>query len=1094
MCVSILLGQDFARTSKNLQQKLDEVQHLSEEKQQILSAQKETLEYQVKERTEELSLKNRELEIETALERVRVLMMQMQHSHELPNTTAKIFDELKGLNLLPADAALMLSLIDPEKGVSKHWATGEEFQGEAEEHQIPMHEHPLLIQTLEAWKQQEPVLIRDLSGTELHEFLQYLLNLPALKNSDLVKNRWTPLPDRLIWTETTFSQGLLSVLSSVPLAEESISIQTRFAKVFEMTYRRFLELQKAENQAREAQIEAALETVRSRTMAMHKSEELQDVVNAIFEQFKVLKIEISTANILVFLENSQDINCWTSNYKDRSFHIPFANVPVLMDLHQAKQNGQKLLSKSYTIGDKNQLFEYFFEKTDFRDIPAERQKQIFSSDKYALSSAFSSNVAIQLTSYSRDSFSEGENKILLRFADAFFQAYTRFLDLQKVENQAREAQIEVALERVRSRTMAMYKSEELSEVAAVLFQQIRLLGELPDRLSIGIFEEENDRAQVWTTDQTGFQLSGRFFARLDEETSVQKMYPCWKSGQKTQIIDLQGEEFKKWLKFVKEELKINVDETRFQGRRVHNIAYFSHGWLDVLALEPISQEMLGILLRFANVFSLSYTRFLDLQRAEKQTREARIEASLVRIRAEIASMRGPEDLQHITPLIWKELTTLQVPFFRCGVFIVDEALEKVHTYLSTPDGQAIASFYLPFDSEGPTSQIVAHWRKQQIFLDDWDELQFQAWAQSLVKQGVIPSSETYTSYMPARLFLHFIPFLQGMLYVGGEAPLTPEETQVVQSLTAAFATAYARYQDFTKLEAAKQQVESTLKELQATQAQLIQAEKLASLGELTAGIAHEIQNPLNFVNNFAEVSTEMLDEMKEEIKAGNTSEVIAIADYLEQNLTKINHHGQRASSIVKGMLEHSRASTGRDAMHRVSTDINALADEYLRLAYHGLRAKDDNFNCKLETHFDSDLPLVSVIPQDIGRVLLNLINNAFYAVAERSRSTVAERSRSTVGAPLAGAPTPYQPTVTVSTQKTDDQIIISVQDNGDGIPEAIHNKIFQPFFTTKPTGQGTGLGLSLAYDIVTKGHGGKFNFQSNPGQGTTFFIWLPIPG
>ena len=279
-------------------------------------------------------------------------------------------------------------------------------------------------------------------------------------------------------------------------------------------------------------------------------------------------------------------------------------------------------------------------------------------------------------------------------------------------------------------------------------------------------------------------------------------------------------------------------------------------------------------------------------------------------------------------------------------------------------------------------------------------------------------------------------------------------------------------------------LQKSLEELKSTQAQLIQSEKLASLGELTAGIAHEIQNPLNFVNNFAEVSAEMLEEMEEELDKGDTLEAKAIAADLKQNLSKINHHGQRASSIVKGMLEHSRASTGV----KEPTDINALADEYLRLAYHGLRAKDNSFNATIETHFDPDLPLVSVIPQDIGRVLLNLINNAFYAVAERSRSTVQQRA--SVGVTSSHADTMYHPTVTVSTQKTGDHILIKVQDNGSGIPESIRDKIFQPFFTTKPTGQGTGLGLSLAYDIVVKGHGGSLEVVSKENKGSEFIINL----
>ena len=283
------------------------------------------------------------------------------------------------------------------------------------------------------------------------------------------------------------------------------------------------------------------------------------------------------------------------------------------------------------------------------------------------------------------------------------------------------------------------------------------------------------------------------------------------------------------------------------------------------------------------------------------------------------------------------------------------------------------------------------------------------------------------------------------------------------------------------IEKEKQRAERTLDNLKSTQSQLIQSEKMASLGELTAGIAHEIQNPLNFVNNFSEVSVDILDEMNEEIESGNEEEVKAIVDILKQNLEKINHHGKRASSIVKGMLEHSRANTG----NKEATDINALADEYLRLAYHGLRAKDKNFNAEFKTDFDKQLPEIKVVPQDIGRVLLNLINNAFYAVSQKSKM-------GKVG---------YNPSVIVKTKKINSGVEIRVSDNGVGIPESVLEKIFQPFFTTKPTGEGTGLGLSLSYDIITKGHNGDLKVetkQANPndpkeqGEGTTVIIILPI--
>ena len=263
----------------------------------------------------------------------------------------------------------------------------------------------------------------------------------------------------------------------------------------------------------------------------------------------------------------------------------------------------------------------------------------------------------------------------------------------------------------------------------------------------------------------------------------------------------------------------------------------------------------------------------------------------------------------------------------------------------------------------------------------------------------------------------------------------------------------------------------SLEDLKSTQSQLIQSEKMASLGELTAGIAHEIQNPLNFVNNFSEVSNELIDEMIEEIENNDLEEVKAIASDVKQNLEKINHHGKRADGIVKGMLQHSRSSDGI----KEATDINVLADEYLRLAYHGLRAKDKSFNAVLKTDFDDSIGMINMASQDIGRVILNLITNAFYAVDEKKKS--GEEN--------------YEPTVTVSTKKDKKKIEIIVTDNGKGIPKKILDKIFQPFFTTKPTGQGTGLGLSLSYDIV-KAQGGELEVTTEENKGTQFNIVLPI--
>lgn len=278
----------------------------------------------------------------------------------------------------------------------------------------------------------------------------------------------------------------------------------------------------------------------------------------------------------------------------------------------------------------------------------------------------------------------------------------------------------------------------------------------------------------------------------------------------------------------------------------------------------------------------------------------------------------------------------------------------------------------------------------------------------------------------------------------------------------------------------KEVLQLALDELRGTQTQLIQSEKMASLGELTAGIAHEIQNPLNFVNNFSEVSVELLEELKDgplkELSARDAEEAIEIIADLSQNLEKINFHGKRADGIVKSMLQHSRSSTGKKEI----TDVNVLADEYLRLSYHGLRAKDKSFNATIDTQLDPDLYKIEVVPQDLGRVFLNLFNNAFYAVSEKKKQLGES----------------FIPKVTVTTENIIDEhqkklVKITVFDNGLGMPAAVLEKIYQPFFTTKPTGQGTGLGLSMSYDIITKGHGGHLKVETEEGAYAKFIITIP---
>ena len=652
----------------------------------------------------------------------------------------------------------------------------------------------------------------------------------------------------------------------------------------------------------------------------------------------------------------------------------------------------------------------------------------------------------------------------------------------------RELEIEAALEKVRSRSFAMHQTSELTDVVSVIFEEFHKLTITTKSASTAIVlvdEVSKDSLHWIAAPNSGKWYSTSISVPYIENIMVSDVLTAMNSG-----LDYFAKKFSRKEKnsfyeylFSKTDFKYVPEERKklilAAESLAVSVAFIKNGLIEVLNYEgllPSKQEAV-ILKRFAKVFDQAYTRFLDLQKAEAQVREAIKASSLDRVRGEIASMRNTADLGRITPLIWKELTALGISFIRCGVFIMDEQQNVVHTYLSTPDGSAIAAFHTPIDTSGNFAAAIDNWRKQKMYTTHWVAKDFMIQANELVQQGAITTHDKYLNTIPKEGFhLNFLPFIQGMLYVGSMEPLHTDDLQLVQALADSFSVAYARYEDFIRLEAAKQQVEKTLVDLKQAQQQLVQSEKMASLGELTAGIAHEIQNPLNFVNNFSEVNKELIAEMKTEIKKGNIDEVNAIADDIEANEEKINHHGKRADAIVKGMLQHSRNNSGI----KEPTDINALADEYLRLSYHGLRGKDKSFNATMKTDFEETIGKINIIPQDIGRVLLNLINNAFYAVGPPP--------------PGGGILTPAKnenPTVWVSTKKEGDKIFISVKDNGNGIPQKIVDKIFQPFFTTKPTGQGTGLGLSLSYDII-KAHGGEIKVETNDGEGSTFSIVLPV--
>jgi signal transduction histidine kinase len=1019
-------------------------------------------------------IRAREAQIELALERVRARTMAMHSSEDVTSATATMFTELEKLGIENVRGGIA---IISENKTMEVWgvtniADGKTVKGAGT---FDMGAHPLWQQLFKGWENKNESFIGYLAGKEKEDYIKIINSNPGYLSQPLVQ-----LPD-MNFQSYYFGQGAIWTYSLQPHSEEDKQVMKRFSSVFSLTFRRYQDLQKAEAQAREAQIEASLERIRSRAMAMHKTDELLDAAELVYKELSALGVASMSINYAFVDDEEKNASYYSINPVDGKipqfpFIFPHTETDVMRTILSGwkKQEPFSLIELDEEATRKHQTYigEIIVEtmiKNNI-NIPFSLEAFLAISPKKAVIYTFNfSKGYLFIIGSAR--LTKPQEEMVLRFTKVFEMTYRRFLDLKQAEAQAREAKIEAALEKVRGKAMAMHNSNDLSVTASMVFTELRRLGINPIRSGVGLISKGSHKATLYgsTTSDQGDSLALVGWVMLEGHPVLINQYDYW-ARKEDYFPVLKGELLKTYYEKLSVTFSVPIEQSDYE--QYGYFLMFSEGFLFCWSQKPYNETEINILSRFKAIIDLTFRRYLELQKSEANAKEAVKQSALDRVRADIASMRTVSDLDRITPLIWNELTVLGIPFVRCGVFIMDDQLEQIHTFLSTPDGKAIAAFHIPYGTPGNIQQVLSHWQQKENYIDHWDEKAFIDFAETLVKQGALASSEQYLQTIPHGGFhLHFLPFLQGMLYVGNSKRLDDEEIRLIQSVADAFATAYARYEDFNKLEAAKQIVEKTLVDLKQAQQQLVQSEKMASLGELTAGIAHEIQNPLNFVNNFSEVNTELIEEMKDEINKGNLEEVKAIANDIRENEQKINHHGKRADAIVKGMLQHSRSSTSE----KQPTNINALTDEYLRLAYHGLRAKDNSFNATMKTEFDESIGNINIVPQDIGRVLLNLYNNAFYAVSEKKKQQSGE----------------YEPTISVSTENTDKKITITVRDNGNGIPQKALDKIFQPFFTTKPTGQGTGLGLSLSYDII-KAHGGEIKVETKEGGGSEFIIQLPI--
>ncbi len=1068
----------------------------------------------------------RESEIQLALERVRARSMAMHQSDELADLSLELVKQVQALGIDTWFCAFNIYDDHPEGSIE--W--GSNGQGTFPRYRTPR--EGVFLDYYEAGQRGETLLINEIGEDECPAHYDYLCSLPGVGNQLLrMKDEGIPFPNSQIDHVTFFKYGYIIFITFEPVPEAH-DIFIRFARVFQQTYTRFLDLQKSEEQAREAKIEAALERVRARSMGMHKSDDLIDVVREIGKGIHELGIQLHYSQI--YTDYSHDpktgLNIWVDvegqDYLEK-FHLPYIDHSITLNYYNALNEGLDYFSDRYSKAEKDSFFKLLFKYSDLRRIPKKRKELILNASGWTRFTVILNEATLNFGRYSLDEFTDQEHEIFIRFAKVFGQAYTRFLDLQKAEEQAKEAQVETALEKIRSRTMGMQSSDELPEVANLLFLEIQSLGIPAWSCGYNILEEDKKTADAWMSSEG--TLQDPFKLRLYGEASFDEMGSFTQSDKIMLVQELGGEALEEHYKHMKSfpDLKSTFAKIEENGLslptyQINHLCKFSHGFLLFITYEPVP-EAHNIFKRFTKVFDQTYTRFLDLQKAEEQAKEAKIELSLERIRSQVTTMRESSDLFDIVVSMRSEFISLghDADYFWHMRWLPD----VYEMSMTSEDGHRLGMIIKVPKFVHDQIPDLAEWEKGSdptyVLALDVDE----AWdyIENMNEHG---DYEVVDPNAPSRENIEHIGGLTFIIArtthgeigysLPGVVPKPPKDAlDTLVSFAGVFDLAYTRFED---LKAAEHQallirkerdhLEIALKELHATQDQLIQQEKLASLGQLTAGIAHEIKNPLNFVNNFSEVSVELIEEVREQLlsekakvkgetstdegetknspleggavanaKAGDVShidEALEILNDIEANLRKIHEHGTRADSIVKSMLEHSRGGSGK----MEPTDLNALVKEFVNLTFHGMRASKNPINVDMEFELDESIGEVPLIAEDFSRVIINLCNNAFDAMREKLTSKD-QASSSKV----------YIPKLFIRTYKKNQATFVEITDNGAGISDDIKDKILQPFFTTKKGTEGTGLGLSITNDII-KAHGGFLDVSTKPDEGTCFTIKL----
>ncbi len=1020
----------------------------------------------------------REAQIEVALERVRARTMAMQHSDELSEAVEVLFKQFELLGENPEQ--LSIGIVNEPEEVLELWASLTK-QRSLPMIKVSMHAHDVMREYFRAWKERRKILTLDLTGNKLKEYQRVR---KTLDTRGVVQSE---RENRRVINTAFFSKGGISLATPDPRPDETIQLLERFASVFDQTYTRFLDLQKAEMQAREANIEASLERVRSKAMAMHESRDLSEAATTVFTELKKLGITPIRSGVGIISKETRRLQAYSATSSSSGDSLSLLGSLTMIGHPEFERQYEYWLRKeNYFVAlNGEELKSYYGVVSAALNVPIKANEK-YDRIEYGHWLMFSEGF---LFAWSDKKYSDEELTILERFKNIVELTFRRFFDLQKAEAQAREAQIEAALERVRSRAMAMQQSDDLASAVAIIFEELDKLNLGMLRCGIGILHKETRTGDVWTTSLSdqGKTLQVAGDESMDIHPLLQGAFDGWLKQEDFSYV-LEGKDLNNYYRAL---TKVNFHLPEAQSlaeqkglRQYYYCAVWQSGGLFAFRETPFPDEAKTVMKRFADVFTLTYTRFLDLQKAEANAREAKIETGVERVRSRTLAMQSSNELAETAAVVVQQLVNLGIPPSRLYIAIIHDDTRSIEFWITDEDGGKVSQQFIADISRNETlKNMYDGWKAQEksIIID---------------MEGV--EVENYLHYLNNELHVSFkgglsqkrrvqsiAYFGKGFMGIGSPEPQSEETISLLERFASAFNLTYTRFndlkiaeahaiqaeRDLIELKAAKQRAEDALTELKATQEQLVQQEKLASLGQLTAGIAHEIKNPLNFVNNFSDVSIELLDEAREEIKAlndGNQEKnLLAIIDDVSQNLKKIHEHGTRADGIVKSMLHHSRGSNGK----MEPTDLSALIKEYVNLAFHGMRAGKNPINVDIQLTLDESVGSIPLITEDFSRVILNLSQNAFDAMREKLGTVK------------------FSPVLMVRTKRIDKKVQIEVEDNGPGIPDEIKDKVLQPFFTTKKGTQGTGLGLSITNDIV-KAHRGELRVDSIGNNGAIFRITL----